>query len=187
MTIPLWQWLEQEGAHHDVCTWARPYGEDWAKAWTECPRGDWLLGLAVRRGVERIAIVRAACACAELGFEYLPDDETLPLRAIALARAWAAGEDDATARAELAIALEATVDSAPDPAVAAAGLAALAALRSIEAPDEAATVAASVAQAAVLDAGECAMMSALGYAQRTCAERVREHVSLAALGVEATD
>jgi hypothetical protein len=184
MTLPLWQWLEQEGAHHDVCAWARPYDADWSKAWTECPRGDWLLGLAVRRGVERAAIVRAACACAELGLDYVPDDESGPRRAIELARRWAAGEDDAGTRAELAAELEATVDAAPDPAVAAAGLAALAALRSIEAPDEAATVAASVAQAAVLDAGECAMMSALGYAQRTCADRVREHVSLAALGVE---
>ncbi|MCZ7677415.1 MAG: hypothetical protein M5U28_01020 [Sandaracinaceae bacterium] len=38
-------------------------------------------------------------------------------------------------------------------------------------------------QAAVLDAGECAMMSALGYAQRTCAERVREHVAFAAIAL----
>lgn len=37
---------------------------DFAAAWAECPRGDWLLWLAARLKVDRRLVVRAACACA---------------------------------------------------------------------------------------------------------------------------
>lgn len=173
------EWLEANGAHHDVVEWARPYGEDWERAYAECPRGDWLLGIAARRGVDRAAVVRAARACAELAKEYVPDRERRPHEGLAAIDRWLAGGE--RPGAEVAAGLERAVDEAPDPAAAAAAMAALAALRAIEAPEEAATAAACAVQAAVLDAGECAMLSAMGYAQRTCAERVREHVPFAAI------
>ncbi|HJL20390.1 MAG TPA: hypothetical protein RMH99_32280 [Sandaracinaceae bacterium LLY-WYZ-13_1] len=175
------EWLAANGAHHDVVTWARPYGDDWAKAWAECPRGDWLLGLAARRGVERARLVRAACACARLALDHVADDEARPLAAIEAAERWADGEDDPESRRVAARDADAAIDGAPDPAVAAAATAALAALGSIERPGEAASAAAAVAQASVLDAGECAMMSALAYAQSTCADRVRERIELDAI------
>ncbi len=176
-------WLEEHGAHHDVVSWARPFGAEWERAWRECPRGDWLLGLAARREVDRRALVRAARACAELALEYVPDDEARPRDALAAIERWLGGEDDAQARARLAEAVERAIDEAPDPAVAAATTAAFAALRAIDAPDDAAGAAAACVQAAVMDAGECAMMSALGYAQHTCAERVREHVPFEAVAL----
>ncbi len=169
------QWLEAHGAHHDVVEWARAYGDDWARAWNECPRGDWLLGLAARRGVDRAELVRAACECAELALEYVADDEARPREALDAARRWLSGAGDEGIQAAKR-AVEAAIDEAPDPAVAAAATAAFAALSSIDAPDEAATTAAAVVQAAVLDAGDCAMMSAMRYAQHECAERVRRHV-----------
>jgi hypothetical protein len=182
MAASLSRWLETHGAHHDVVTWAAPFGDDWARAWTECPRGDWLLGLAARRGVDPRAVVRAACACARLALEYVPDDEARPRAAIEAAERWVEGHDDDPAeRLRAQRAVEAAVELAPDPAVAAAATAALAALASVEAPEQAATAAASTAQAAVLDAGDCAMMSALAYAQSACADRVREHVPLDAV------
>lgn len=175
----LWTWLEGEGAHSDVVEWARPYGADWERAWSECPRGDWLLGLAARREVAREALVRAARACAELAMDYVPDDEGRPHEALAAIDRWIAG--DGASREETCRAAERAIDEAPDPAVAAAATAAFAALRAIDAPEEAPAAAAAAVQAAVLDAGDCAMMSALGYAQRTCADRVREHVPFAVI------
>lgn len=169
-------WLEREGAHHDVVEWARAFGDDWEAAWTGCPRGDWLLGIAARRAIDRRAIVEAACACARLGLDHVPDDEGRPRAAIEAAEAWARGEDDPAARADARAAVAAAVDGAPDPAVAAAATAALAALCAVDDPAEAAAAPASVVQAAVLDVGDCAMMSAMSYAQRTCADRVREAI-----------
>jgi len=179
---PLWEWLEANGAHHDVVEWARPYGDAWERAYGECPRGDWLLGLAARRGVDRAAIVRAARACAELAMDYVPDDEARPREALAAIDRWLAG--DGGPGAEITADVERVIDEAPDPAVAAAATAAFAALRAIEAPDEAATAAAAAVQAAVLDAGDCAVMSAMTYVQRTCAERVRVHVPFDAIAQE---
>lgn len=169
------------GAHHDVVKWAEPFGDDWARAFRECPRGDWLLGLAARRGVDRRAVVRAACACARLGLAYLPDGDRRPLAAIEAAERYADGNDDPAARAEAKRAVEIAVDVAPDPTVAAAAAAALAAISSVESPDQAAAAAVAVAQAAVLDAGDCAMLSALTYTQSACADRVRDHVSVDAI------
>lgn len=173
-------WLQANGAHRDVVEWAQSYGADWARAWSECPRGDWMLGIAARRGVPREALVRAAAQCARLALDYGSDDDSRALDAIERAEAFAAGNDEPDARRAAATAVEAAVDDAPDPSVSAAAMAALAAVRAVELPEEAALAAASAAQAAVLDAGDCAMMSALTYAQRTCADRVREHVKLEA-------
>ncbi|MCC6873463.1 MAG: hypothetical protein IT378_04065 [Sandaracinaceae bacterium] len=169
--MELWRWLEGAGAHHDVVEWARPYGGEWARAWAACPRGDCLLGIAAKRGVDRRAIVGAAAACARIALAQVPDDEPAPLHAIEIAERWSRGE--AVDPAEPMRALEGAIERSPDPAVSAAASAALAALHAIEAPGDAATAAAAVAQAAVYDAGECAMMSALAYAHHECAERVR--------------
>ena len=80
----------------DACggsrTWARPYGTDLARAWTECPRGDWLLWIAARVGVRRETVVLAACACARLAMVHVPEGETRPLVAIETAERWARGE-----------------------------------------------------------------------------------------------
>lgn len=178
-------WLESKGAHHDVVEWARPFGDAWERLWSECPRGDWMLGIAARGGVARADLVRAASACARLALDQVPDGEARPAEAIARAEAYARGEDDADARAEATEAVEAAIDGAPDAATAAAAMAALAALRTIESAADAPLAAASAVQAAVLDAGDCAMMSALGFAQHACAERVREAIPFASLNITA--
>jgi hypothetical protein len=173
------RWLEEQGAHHDIVEWAQPYDVDWEHAWNECPRGDWLLALAAKCGVERSPLVRAACACAELAVDYLPEDEPRPNAALDAAQRWLDGNRESR---DAALAdVERAIGEAPDAAVAAAAMAAFAALRSIDAPEEAATAAAAVVQAAVADAGHCAMMAAMSYAQRTCADRVRQHVPFSAI------
>ncbi len=181
MSTAFWRWLQEQGAQNDFVEWARPYESDWERAWNACPRGDWLLALAARRGADRVALVRAACACAELALDYVPEDETRAHRALDLARRWLANDDDASERARACEDVEHAIDEAPDPAVAAAATAALSALRAIDVPADAALAAASSVQAAVFDAAECAMMSAMGYAEHTCAERVREHLPFTAV------
>lgn len=175
------------GAQNDLVEWGKAF-DGWAALWDACPRGDWLLAIAVRRGVSHERIVDAAARCARLGLEHLPEGERLPTRAIELAEAFARGEaDDAEERVEVVRALDAAIGDAQDPVIAAASTAALAALLAIESPSDAPLAAAAVAQAAVLDAGECAMLSALGFAQRTCADRVREAIDLAAIDDAAID
>lgn len=62
---------------------------DLAAAWAECPRGDWMLWLASRMGVDRRLLVLAACDCARV---VLPRGDARPRHAIETAEAWARGE-----------------------------------------------------------------------------------------------
>lgn len=154
--------------------WATAYGDDWQRLWAECPRGDWLLALGARLGVERPRLVLAAAAAARTAFDSMPEGEARPLRAIELAEAWARGEASASACRERAVELERF--SPPDPALAAVAAAAHAALVAVDDADAAAGAAANAAQAALFGAGDCALLSLLAYAQRETADRVREHV-----------
>jgi len=168
------EWLSTEGAHHDVVEWAERFGADWESAWRECPRADWMLGIAARLGVERRAIVLAAAGCARTSFDQLPPDESRAEAAVAAAEAWASGQESTERCAELAEELDRL--QAPDPGAAAAIAAAHATLVAIDDPGAAPAAAANAAQAAMFGAAECAMLSLLSYAQHACAERVREHI-----------
>ena len=75
--------------------------QEWADAradesaydlWRSCPRGDWLLWLATEAGVDRRQITLAACACARLVLDLVPDGEERPRLAIEAAEGWARGE-----------------------------------------------------------------------------------------------
>jgi hypothetical protein len=173
------QWLSRLGAHRDVVAWAEPYGLDWEKAWAECPRGDWLLGIAARTAVEPTALVRAACACARLARDYVPDDEGLRSLddALAAAEDWAGRRGPTTSLAALAQALEDASARAPDAASAAALVSASAAVKTAGERDVAPSAASLAVEAAVLASGECGMMSALGFMQRKTAEAVRTHIA----------
>lgn len=157
-----------------MITWAGAYDDDWVRAWRECPRGDWLLGLAARLGVERPKLVLAATAAARTALEPVPPGAELIERALALAEAWARGH----ASLEECRARSAELDrfAPPDPVLATAAAAGLCALLSVEDADAAAGAAANAAQAALFGAADCALLPLLGYAQRETAERVREHL-----------
>lgn len=79
---------------HDACgpslTWIA--GRDLATAWAECGRGDWMLWLAARAGMDRRVVVAACCACARTLLPRIPASETLPLSAIEAAERWCRGE-----------------------------------------------------------------------------------------------
>ena len=175
---PLAKWLEQQGAQNDIVDWARAFGEDWERAWHECPRGDWLLAMASRVGVERTALVLAAAACASSALDCLPESEQRPRNAVETAIRWARGEAeiDELRRA----AAEAEQAEVPDPAVAVAIASAHAAASAADLPEHAAAAAANAAQAALLGVADCAMLSALSHAQQSCADRVREQIPFSA-------
>jgi hypothetical protein len=75
---------------HDAVAWLGD--RDPATAWAECRRGDWLLWLAARAGVDRRLVVLAACDCVEPALVHVPAGELRPAEAIRVARAWARGE-----------------------------------------------------------------------------------------------
>ena len=175
--VPVAAWLRKAGAHHDVVQWAEGFGDDWQGAWEQCPRGDWLLGMAARLEVERHYLVEGACRCARLALLYVPEEERRPEQALATAEAWC------QRRAETLECWEQKAqvaslgrEAADDPAMQAATSATIAALDAIEEPDAAAAAAACAIQAAVLDAGDCAMMAALRFTQQRCAQLVRESI-----------
>ena len=90
-----WAKLEQMNACPAAVEWCRSYGT-LQKAWDVCKRGDWMLWLCARVGLDEErhkAIVLAACDIAELGKKYWrPEIITALECCLETARAWARGE-----------------------------------------------------------------------------------------------
>jgi phage host-nuclease inhibitor protein Gam len=120
---------------------------DPVEAWAACERGDWLLWLAERAGVDRRRIASAAADIAELTLQrYWPAGSTdrRPHEAITTLRRWIAGE---ATNEELRLASEAAMAAAKASADASAKASALAAEIEAEASAWAAWTAAARASA----------------------------------------
>ncbi|MEZ4224935.1 MAG: hypothetical protein R3B13_28540 [Polyangiaceae bacterium] len=169
-------YLLRLGAHHDLVSWAQPYAGDFERAWRECPRGDWLLGVAVRSGLSARERMLAAAACARLGLEWLEDPAPAATALDALERHVREGDG---ALREHTDRLAAVVPR--DPATGAALSAVVLALGSAEDAELAASVPATVVEAAMYAVGDCGVMSLLRHTQSATAEAVRAHVSFANL------
>ena len=63
-----------------------------SQTWAECERGDWLIWLAAKAGIDRKRLVMAACACARLAIVHVRIGEERPRIAIETAEAWSRGE-----------------------------------------------------------------------------------------------
>jgi hypothetical protein len=172
-----WEWLEGRGASHDIVEWARPYGAEVDRLWRECPRGDWLLAIATRLGVETSVLAQAACGCARIALPHVPDAEPRPALALQAAEAACRGELDARTQAEHEQHVSDALDAATTAASGAACVAVQSALRARLDRDAAVNAASFAAQASVLDAGDCAMLEALRFTQRQTAEAVRAAIS----------
>lgn len=155
------QWLEAAGAQRDVVAWAEPFGADWLALWQACPRGDWLLAMALRRGASAERITSAGRKVATLALDHIEGFEHAAAeRALVEPSTLAADMFDARAAASV------------DPSHQAALSAIAIAVRG--AADDAAMVPLFLMQAAAMDAAECGMDAAVSYAQRRSAELVRE-------------
>ena len=68
-------------------------------AWSQSPRGDWLLWYAGQMAVDRRQLVRTACACARLVLPLVREGEERPRLAIEAAERWADDPTEANRRA----------------------------------------------------------------------------------------
>ncbi len=161
MTESAAEWLESEGAQRDVVAWARESGHGWEQLWTSCPRADWMIAIARRRGVPPARVVEAARAVARLALDHFDGEERAHIDAALRAPSEA-----------VAMELGARAEASHDPVHQAALVAVEIALRGV--PDEAAMVPLQLVQAAAMDAADCGMSAAVSYVQRRGAELVRE-------------
>jgi hypothetical protein len=82
----------------NACSEAQEWagGKSLAVVWKTCKRGDWLLWLCEKMADQpnwptRKEVVLAACDCAELALQYVPEGEERPRKCIETTRAWASG------------------------------------------------------------------------------------------------
>lgn len=76
----------------DAIRWVESQDGSPYALWRRCDRGDWLLWLVARAGVDRRLVVLAACDCAETALVHVPAGEEQPRIAIEAARRWVRGE-----------------------------------------------------------------------------------------------
>lgn len=86
--------LQRYDACEDSTKWimTRPLDQSPCELWHTSERGDWLLWIAAKAGVKHETQVMAACQCARLTLNLVPDGETCPLRCIEITEAWTRGE-----------------------------------------------------------------------------------------------
>ncbi len=149
---------------------ARPAGELHAATYYACDRGDWLLWLAARAGVDRRLVVLAACDCAEEALVHVAAGEERPRRCIEVTRAWCRGE--ATIE-QVREARRAADDAA---AAAAAYAAAYVAAAAAAAYADAAAAAADDAAAAAYAAADAAAVAARASSLAASARLVRARI-----------
>jgi hypothetical protein len=84
--------------------WLATVPDDWTaeQAWCECKRGDWMLWIAGRLGVDRVVLVRVACAVARSVLHLVPPGEERPRLALEAAEAWCEDPSPAAAAAAAA-------------------------------------------------------------------------------------
>jgi len=172
--------LRRLGACGEARVWAS--GRTLQQAWAECPRGDWLLWLAGRAGVERKVVVLAACACARLALKHVRPGEERPLRAVETAEAWARGDASVSLEDVRKAARAADAAAAYAFAAFAAAYAAYAAFAAADAAYAAADAAYAAADAAYAADAADAAADAADAARTTlaeCADIVRAHIPVA--------
>jgi hypothetical protein len=131
----------------------------WREIWHDCPRGDWLIWLAVKAGVDRRLLILCACACARRALVHVKPGEDRPRLAIEAAELCTKNDTPENRQKARAAAYAASA------AYAAYASAAYAAASDAAASDAAAYAAASDAAAADDDARV--------KEQRACADAVR--------------
>ncbi|HYI01226.1 DUF4259 domain-containing protein [Hyalangium sp.] len=93
----------------EVSRWITDFSDDLERAWNECPRGDWLIGLATALGVPvRVLLPPVASLISPL-LSKVPAGEQRPAEALQAAERWAQGTGT---EAECARAREAALSAA---------------------------------------------------------------------------
>jgi hypothetical protein len=174
--------LEKHGACKEAIEWVRGQDSKAEELWNCCERGDWLLWIAARLGVDRRYVVAAACACAQGMLHLVPEDEERPRKAIDTAIAWTQGKatiEQVRAAAFAAFAAAAYAAHAhADAATAVAAAVAAADAASDAASDAAFSDADAASDAAFSDAAfsDAAVAAADAKILRKCAQQVRKAI-----------
>jgi hypothetical protein len=168
------EWLERHGAQRDVLDGLRAYATDWSTLWATCPRGDWLLGIAVRLGIDHAQLVRAAIACARTAEPYAFGDDGA--RVLDLAERWTRGQSAASEVSAAASRLSDSAARSPSPAAEASLRAAVAVGLGVVDRDVLVSAPAAAAEATIVATMDCGLEMAMGWAHRTCADAVREAI-----------
>ncbi|MBX3188058.1 MAG: hypothetical protein KF819_13635 [Labilithrix sp.] len=174
MAVPPLAWLESRGAQRDVLDGLRAIAGDWATLWRECPRGDWLLGIACRLDVDHRALVRAAALSARTSLDDFEGPEAG--RVLDLADAWSRGEAAGEEVAAATRALDAAITEVVDPRAGAAGRAAQAVGLGVVDRDVLASAPAFAAEATIVSTLDCGLELAMRAAHGACADAVRKAI-----------
>jgi len=83
--------LSRRNACSEAVQWAKTQ-PSFTAAWNNCERGDWMLWLAGRVGIDRKMLVIAACACARTALKYVKEGKKQPRICIETAERWARGK-----------------------------------------------------------------------------------------------
>jgi hypothetical protein len=166
--------LEEYDACREAIEWIG--SRDLQSCWRDCERGDWMLWLAATAGVDRKAVVAAACDVARTALGRVPAGDLRPLLAIETAEAWTQGTatiEDVREAADAAAAAAAAAEYAAAAAAAAyaAGAAAYAAY-AVDAVD-AVDAAYAATYAAYAASADCPL--------RKLADIVRKRIPLAVI------
>lgn len=177
-------WLRASGAQADVIDGLAGYAKDWPTLWNECPRGDWLLGIALKLGVEHGPAVRAAIGCAKVSADLVaavPTIAQLFAQVLDAASRFAGGAANADEVARLAKELEQAMTSAPDPVSEAAARGALAVGLGVADKEVLPSAPAAAAEAQMMSSIDCGYELAMRWAHDKCAVAVRAAIPWSAI------
>jgi hypothetical protein len=87
LSVPEVKWE----ASRDVVEWARAYGDDLERAWSECPRADYLMALAGACDAPEEPVVRLVASCAREALRFVPRKEARSTKAVLHAEGYRRG------------------------------------------------------------------------------------------------
>ena len=169
-------WLRASGAQADVIDGLAGFAKDWPALWNECPRGDWLLGIALKLGVPHANAIRAAIGCAKVSADLVaavPTIAQLFAQVLDAAARFVEGQATADEVATVTKQLEQAMMSAPDPVSDAAARAALAVGLGVAEAEVLASAPAAAAEAQMMSSIDCGYELAMRWAHDKCAAAVR--------------
>lgn len=177
-------WLEKNSAQRDVIDGLARFAKDWPTLWNQCPRGDWLLGIALKLGVEHALAIRAAIGCANVSADLVagtPPIAQLFAQVLDAAERFASGGANADEVARLTTELERVMSAAPDPETDAAARGALAVGLGVAEREVLAAAPAAAAEAQMMSSIDCGHEMAMRWAHDKCAAAVRAAIPWSAI------
>jgi hypothetical protein len=169
-------WLRASGAQADVIDGLARLAKDWPTLWNECPRGDWLLGIAVKLGAPHTEAVLAAIGCARVSADLVapvPIIAQLFAQVLEAAERFAGGASNTDEIRQVTKQLEHAMRGAPDPVSDAAARAALAVGLGVVEREALAAAPAAAAEAQMMSSIDCGYEMAMRWAHDKCALAVR--------------